>query len=206
MILSFVLLSNSIHTNLICPPVPPKAKGKRDRREIIAPHSGLDVDALLSREKRQKISSDNAIPEFKQMLAHPPDDKTIVDACNQMSGIIRDLVKNSLGDSRYQQAMQNMREFRQQMISYEMPEIYNDFIRDLKSRVMKGQLEGDRREFWFHLRGMRLGLIDDNASEHSEVTEKEAQEVRISPGTLKVLNLKQYFSLKTDIPTRSKES
>jgi ATP-dependent DNA helicase 2 subunit 2 len=159
-------------------PVPPKAKGTRGRRETIKPLSGLDVDSLLSREKRQKISEKNAIPEFKQMLKESSDDNVITDASNQMSNIIRSLVKNSgTGAVTHSRAMENMKAFRDEMIALEMPEIYNDFFRDFKNKVMKGQLGGDEREFWRGLRGSKLGLIDKNACDYSEVTETEANEV-----------------------------
>ena len=159
-------------------PVPPKAKGTRGRRETIKPLSGLDVDSLLSREKRQKISEKNAIPEFKQMLKDSSDDNVITDASNQMANIIRSLVKNSgTGAVTHSRAMENMKAFRDEMIALEMPEIYNDFFRDFKNKVMKGQLGGDEREFWRGLRGAKLGLIDKNACDYSEVTETEANEV-----------------------------
>lgn len=49
--------------------VPPKVKGKRSRREVIKPKSGLDLEELLGpREKRQKIDPKNPIPTFKQMM------------------------------------------------------------------------------------------------------------------------------------------
>jgi ATP-dependent DNA helicase 2 subunit 2 len=158
--------------------VPPKAKGTRGRREIIKPLSGLDVDSLLSREKRQKISEKNAIPEFKQMLEDSSDDNAIADASNQMSHIIQSLVKNpGTGAVTYPRAMENMKVFRDEMIALEMPEIYNDFIRNFKNKLMKGQLGADQKEFWTSLRGPKLGLIDKNACDYSKITEKEANEV-----------------------------
>lgn len=157
--------------------VPPKAKGTRGRREVIKPLSGLDVDSLLSREKRHKISPTNTIPEFKQMLARPPDDNVIYDAAKQIADIIRMHISQSTGDSKDEEVKADMQVFREYMIDFEMPDIWNDFIRDFKKRVIKGELGGDRREFFNTLRQIKLGLIDKSALEISDVTEKEANEV-----------------------------
>jgi ATP-dependent DNA helicase 2 subunit 2 len=158
--------------------VPPNVKGTRGRRrEVIKPLSGLDVNSLLSREKREKISPDNTIPEFKQMLASPPDDNVIYDAAKQMADIIRMHISHSTGESKYEEVVADMKVFREYMIEFEMPDIWNDFIRDFKKRVVKGELGGDRREFWQSLRGATLGLIDKSTLEISDVTETEANEV-----------------------------
>ena len=163
----------------------PKAKGKRFRRETIKPLSGLDVDSLLAREKRQKISVENTVPEFKQMLATGYSGNNVSDAAKQISEIILSLITKSVGDSGYAQAMENMRVMREELIEFEEPEIYNDFMRDLKQRVVKDELGGDRREFWFDAtRSNKLGLIDSSTTEFSDVTEKEAKEVSYSKNTL----------------------
>jgi len=169
--------------------VPPKVKGTRGRREVIKPLSGLDVDSLLSREKRHKISPINTIPEFKQMLASPADDNVIYDAAKQMVDIIRMHITQSTGDSKFEEAKADMQVFRKYMIDFEMPAIWNDFIRDFKKRLIKGELGGDRREFFNTLRSVRLGLIDKSALEVSDVTEEEATE---------------FYSLKLDLPSRSR--
>ncbi|KAE9379177.1 putative Ku family DNA helicase [Stipitochalara longipes BDJ] len=171
--------------------VPPKVKGTRGRREIPKPLSGLDVEALLNREKREKISPINTIPEFKQMLASPADDNVIHDAAKQMSNIIRMHVTNSTGKHKYEEAKADMKTFREYMIEFETPEIWNDFIRDFKTRVAKGELGGDRKDLFQSLRWNNLGLIDKQALEISDVTEKEAHE---------------FFSLGSDLPTRSRGS
>lgn len=157
--------------------VPPKVKGKRGRRETTKPLSGLDVESLLNREKREKISPNNTIPEFKQMLDSPADDNVIYDAAKQMANIIRTHISNSIAGVKEQEVKADMQVFREYMIEFEMPEIWNDFIRDFKKRVIKGELGGDRRDFWNSLRWINLGLIDKNALEISDVTEKEAKEV-----------------------------
>lgn len=166
--------------------MPPRAKGKRGK-EVIVPLSGLDIEALLS--KKHKISRDNAIPEFKQMLKRAKDEPTIAEAAKQMSNIICEMVKDSTGDSWYEQAISNLRVFRHEMIEYEVPELYNDFILELKNKLNKGQL-GDRRDFWLSWKGTKLGLIDAEDLDDSEVTEDEAA---------------QFWSLETSqLPTRER--
>jgi ATP-dependent DNA helicase 2 subunit 2 len=157
--------------------VPPKAKEKR-KRETAKPLSGLDVDSLLGREKRVKISADNAIPEFKRMLATAEDLDTIREATKQMYSIVRSLITHSLGDSGYARAVANMAVMQEELINMEEPGLYNEFIRDLKKRILAGDLGGDRREMMWEIRKAKLGLIDKNLSELSDMTESEASEVQ----------------------------
>lgn len=142
--------------------------------------SGLDVDALLGREKRAKITTENAIPEFKQMLETAEDISSIEEAAKQMGAITRSLITYSLGDSGYGRAIANLATMREELINMEEPALYNDFVKDLKKRLLGGELGGDRRDMMWEIRKAKLGLIDKRASEVSDVTEDEATEVRIS--------------------------
>lgn len=157
--------------------VPPKVKGKRNRREIITPLSGLDVDALLKGNKPKKISKENAIAEFKQILEDAESDNAVLNAVNQMSDIIRDLIKGSTGDSDFDRAQENIKVLREEMVDYEFPGYYNNFFKDLRKRLMKGELGGRRQEFWVNLKKARLGLIDNTALLTSDVSPEEATEV-----------------------------
>ncbi|KAI1762491.1 ATP-dependent DNA helicase II subunit 2 [Hypoxylon sp. FL1150] len=160
--------------------VPPKAKGRREKGAKPQPISGLDVDALLNQpqNKRTKIEPDNAIPGFKQMVEYASEESEIEDAANQMGGIIRSLITNSLGDSGYDRAVENLGVFRDTMVRWEMPDLYNSFLTDFKKRLLSGELGGDRRELWWQMKGARgaLGLIDQSVSEPSKVTSEEAAE------------------------------
>ncbi|KAF4629482.1 hypothetical protein G7Y89_g8662 [Cudoniella acicularis] len=173
--------------------VPPKKKGSRFKRDPIKPLSGLDVDSLLDRGRAQKISKENSIPDLKQILANTTSDSSIHDAAKQMSRIICDLVKDATGETGYDRAAENIKVLREELISLETPEIYNDFIRDLKHKILTGNLDGDRggnrREFFLQLRNLGLGLIDHQTVEQSEVSAEEAA---------------AFYSLKTDLPTWSK--
>ncbi|RDW71223.1 ATP-dependent DNA helicase II subunit 2 [Coleophoma cylindrospora] len=170
--------------------VPPKTKGKRKGRDTITPLSGLDIESLLNSQKRLKISAENAIPEFKQMLDNSETEETIENAADQMGVIIRGLVSKSTGNTEYDRAIENMKVMRDESIKYDLVEKYNDFLRDLKSKVAKAELNGDRREFWFQaVKQNRLGLIDDETIPTSTVSPQEARE---------------FFSIKSELPDRSK--
>lgn len=67
------------------------------------------------------------------------------------------------------------------MIEYEEPEIYNEFMRELRKNLLVEEdepgswnLGGERRALFFKFRGEKLGLIDRVASEASEVSPEEA--------------------------------
>lgn len=155
--------------------VPPKAKGKR-KRETVKPISGLDVDALLG-EKEGKISSDNAVPDFKRVLSSSDDVSDIEDAAKQMGEIVRVFITDSFGDSKYDRAIECIGVMREELMNLEEPGLYNTFVQDLKKKLLSGALGGDRRDFWFKIRYSKMGLIDQKQSEVSDVTAQEAEEV-----------------------------
>ncbi|PYH40969.1 ATP-dependent DNA helicase 2 subunit KU80 [Aspergillus saccharolyticus JOP 1030-1] len=155
--------------------VPPKAKGRKRTRETEKPLSGLDVDALLHQEKRTKISPNNAIPEFKQTLAQAENIETIKDAVRQMSAIVEGQIRHSLGDANYDRVKESLGTMRDELVAYEEPALYNDFLKGLKDKILQEKLGGDRRELWWLVRRSKLGLIDQQQSDRSEVTEEEAK-------------------------------
>lgn len=124
-----------------------------------------------------KISASNAIPEFKQTLSHAENVETIGDTVRQMATIVEDQIRNSLGDANYDRTVESLGVMRDELVSYEEPSLYNDFLKQLKEKVLKEELGGDRRELWWLLRRNRLGLIDQQQSDRSGVTEDEAKEV-----------------------------
>lgn len=177
--------------------VPPKAVGKRPR-DAPKPISGLDVDALLKQpeNQRSKIDPDNAIPEFKQLVDTAGDFADFEEAAKQMGQIVRQLITDSMGDNNYNRAIENMGVFRDKMTNLEEPDLYNVFVKDLKKRLLSGELGGDRRELWWQLKGARLGLIDQAAVEVSKVTPDEAVEVsHLQPHTERsnILTLLQFY-------------
>lgn len=156
--------------------VPPKPKGRRHQnRDSAKPLSGLNVDELLGREKRSSISAANAVPEFKQLLATAQDPHAIEDASKQMSHIIRSLIQHSLGDSGYGRALEALRVMRDELMALEEPRSYNDFLRRLKQDLLRGALQGDRKEMWYEIRRHQLGLI--TAREVAEVADVDMADV-----------------------------
>ncbi|KAJ5208844.1 hypothetical protein N7449_003223 [Penicillium cf. viridicatum] len=157
--------------------VPPKTKGRKRQRETEKPLSGLDVDALLSLEpKRTKISTENAIPEFKQTLSRAENIDAIHDAVQQMAKIIETQITHSLGHSNYDRIIEGLGTMREELVDYEEPVVYNDFVRQLKGKMLREELGGDRRELWWFVRKGKLGLIEKSEVDSSAVEEEEAQE------------------------------
>ncbi|KGO71826.1 DNA helicase, ATP-dependent, Ku type [Penicillium italicum] len=167
----------SLLTNAFRSIVPPKTKGRKRQRETEKPLSGLDVDALLSLEpKRTKISTENAIPEFKQTLSRAENIDAIHDAVQQMAKIIETQITHSLGHSNYDRVIESLGTMREELVDYEEPVVYNDFVRQLKGKMLREELGGDRRELWWFVRKGKLGLIGKSEVDSSAVEEEEAQE------------------------------
>ncbi|KAK8021465.1 Ku80 [Apiospora arundinis] len=157
--------------------VPPKAIGRRQKDKVV-PRSGLDIDALLKlpEHKRAKIDSNNAIPEFRQILDTSDDEYAVKNAAKQMGQIICDLISDSMGDLNYDRAIENLGVFREGMVDFEFAAVFNSYLLDLKKKILSGELGGDRRELWWMLKGKGLGLIDTSTVESSNVTPEEAAE------------------------------
>lgn len=95
-----------------------------------------------------------------------------------MGKIIEDQITYSLGDANYDRVIEELGTVREELEDYEEPGAYNDLIRKLKGKILdEGSLGGDRRELWWLVRRSKLGLIDNKASEVSNVSEEEAVEV-----------------------------
>lgn len=138
--------------------------------------SGLDVGALLgSKTKKPKITPENPIPEFRQALDAADSVEGIRDAAQQLSTIIETQIKDSFSDIAYPRAIEELTVLRDEMMDLEEPGIYNDFIKDLKRKLLAEELGGDRREMWWEVRKNKLGLIEKKISEQSSVDEEEAK-------------------------------
>lgn len=101
----------------------------------------------------------------------------IRDAVTQLGSIIETRVKDSFGDINYGRAIEELDVMRSEMIEIEEPAIYNDFVKTFKTKLLKGELSGDRRDMWYELKKAELGLIDGRQSESSTVTKEEAKQV-----------------------------
>lgn len=175
--------------------VPPKAQSKW-RKGAAKPESGraveaaVDIDELIrageeatARLKRgkPKIDKDNSIPMFKQLiqrLAEADNDKGIEAVTSAMGEVVQSLIKESMGDANYDRAIENIGELRDACIGLEVPELYNDFLRDLKKKIFSDALGKGRKYMWAKLRATssgRLGLITKSESEVSDITDKDMQ-------------------------------
>ena len=134
--------------------VPPRQKGRKRARDIEKPLSGLDVEGLLGREKRTKINADNAVPEFKQLLATAEDIETVKDATVQLAAIIEGYVQHSVGDSGYGRACEAIRVLKEELVELEEEQLFEDVLARLKEKVNGGKLGGDRREFWWRVKAV----------------------------------------------------
>lgn len=114
------------------------------------------------------------------MLSRAENIESIYDAVKQICVIIETQVKDSLGDANYDRVVEELGTIREEMVDYEEPALYNDFLRSLKSKLLLEELGGNRRELWWLLRRSKVGLIDRNTSGRSEVSEEEAKEVGLS--------------------------
>jgi len=161
--------------------VPPKARGKRFGRKgrEEKPLSDLDVGALLASDPKRntkRIDPRNAIPEFKQILNIGSDDVSAVqDAVKQLKNIMFEWIKHSVGDSGYGKAVEAIRVMREEMNDLDRPGPYNDAMQELKQKLLKEELGGERREMWFLVRRNKLGLLQQSDSSESEVTEEQAK-------------------------------
>jgi ATP-dependent DNA helicase 2 subunit 2 len=158
--------------------VPPKQKGRFRKKDAAQPISGLDVDALLTSTGKRTgtISAANAVPEFKQAVGDSTDDAMIERAVTQMGTVIEQLIRASVGNSGYERALEAMRVFREEMVEVEQPGLYNDWLRGFKTKVLGGELGGDRKEAWWRVRREKLGLIGNELAEGSEVSPEEGAE------------------------------
>lgn len=105
----------------------------------------------------------------------------IQDAAQQLGRIIETRIKDSFGDVAYARALEEITVMREEMSEMEEPEIYNNFARTLKQKLLSEQLGGNRKDFWWEFRKNRLGLIDNKASDSSKATEEDVKSVRGKP-------------------------
>lgn len=99
-----------------------------------------------------------------------------------MEKIIEGQIRDSFGDANYDRVIEYLGVLRDELVEYEEPVLYNDFIRRLKGSLQKDELRGDRKELWWLIRRKKIGLIDKSLSDQSEVTEEEGREVRANSG------------------------
>lgn len=171
--------------------VPPKTKGKRwNRKAAPAPLSNLDVAALLAQDpgrkaKGRRIDPKNAIAEFKQVFETGSDEAEVKDVFKQFCNIVTDWIRHSVGDSKYGQAVEGILVMREELVEFEEPDMFNDFLADLKKKIFGGELNGDRSFMWYKIRSGKLGLITSDEAQASKVTAEESKAFMIPPAAAK---------------------
>ena len=105
--------------------------------------------------------------------------EAVQDAVKQMSGIVENQIRHSLGNANYERVIEMLRVMQGELVEYEAPKLFNDMLRQIKEELLKGELGGDRDELWYVVRKNNLGLIDNGMSERSGVSEEEAKKVSL---------------------------
>ena len=111
------------------------------------------------------------------MLDSAESPAAIREAAESLSGVVEKHITDSFGGNLYGKAIEELSVIRTEMIELEEPGVYNTILRGLKEKLVKEELGGERKDFWYELRKSRLGLVDKKASERSDVGEDEAREV-----------------------------
>ncbi|KAF2860797.1 SPOC domain-like protein [Piedraia hortae CBS 480.64] len=159
--------------------VPPKAKGRHGRheKEQQKPLSNLDIKALLAQmpERRQsRIDPKNAIAEFKQSTISE-DPNAFPNACSQMKDIIYNWIRRASDESGYQQAIEALSVMREETAELELPMLYNDMVRELKAKLLVGELGQSKEEVWHYIRHNQLGLLVESETKGG-VDDEEARQ------------------------------
>lgn len=154
--------------------VPPRTRAKRGRgaggkRDEAKPLSGLDIDSLLGgeeadgAEKEKKrlgpIDQRNAVPEFKQMMDRTKGVDEMREVFGRMGEVVRELVRGSMGDQKYERALECLRVLREEVVEMEEGRWWNEWLKAFKGEVLRGTLGEGREEFWFRVRQNRYGLL-----------------------------------------------
>lgn len=95
-------------------------------------------------------------------------------AAKEMFEIAKELIKESLSDANYEQAVAVLKCVRDEMKEIEELGVYNEEFRRLKGEVLGRGLGGDRFDVWVKFRSTGVGLVVGE-EETGGVTEEEAR-------------------------------
>ena len=107
--------------------------------------------------------------------AESPD--AIREAAEGLGNLIEKHITDSFGGNLYGKAVEEMTAMRDELIEVEEPGLFNMILRKIKEKLVKGELGGERRDFWYEMKRNKIGLIDKKHSDKSEVGEDEAKQV-----------------------------
>ncbi|KIW67884.1 hypothetical protein PV04_07099 [Phialophora macrospora] len=159
-----------------------KGRVRTRDRHAEKPLSGLDIEKLLRKERpveqgKIHINPNNAIPEFKDIFKTTADMDIVKEAVKQMQQIIEDLVKRDYGQKNYDMIVEGLGTIRNETIGMEVPNYYNDVLREFKEKLFQGQLGENRGELWYRIRTGNIGFISKDEEELSEMTRDETDDL-----------------------------
>ena len=53
--------------------------------------------------------------------------------------------------------------------------MYNEILRELKKKLLNGDLGGERKEMWYQIRSKKLGLVAKGEHNMSDVSDEDAK-------------------------------
>ncbi|EFA77444.1 ATP-dependent DNA helicase [Heterostelium album PN500] len=140
---------------------------KKRKADDLADYS---LDKLVSGYVNE-VGSINPVQNFKDMLARR--DIDLVDkAISLMKQRIVQLVNDSLKDQFYQKALECVVALRRGSIKESESLVFNQFLRELRDYYESKK----RDDFWQLIVTNQIGLITNDESDDSEITEKESKE------------------------------
>ncbi|CAF0990776.1 unnamed protein product [Didymodactylos carnosus] len=147
-----------------------------DEKENIVTNDGLESDkvnmeAMATKKKLtiKQIGSVTPMEDFKTIIESQS--LPFEEACRQLRDQITDLIQNSFGDAFYLKALACLIGLRETCIQKLEPNVYNDFIRNLKKWLQTIA----RKDFWDKIVQEKLTIISSNECIESNVFPAEAE-------------------------------
>ncbi|XP_031552940.1 X-ray repair cross-complementing protein 5-like isoform X2 [Actinia tenebrosa] len=141
---------------------------KRQRTEDAADETDFSM-AAQAKGKVTEVGTVEPVADFKELISRKDVDQ-FDEAAKQMKDRIVQLIMDSFGDQFYPKAMDCVVALRQESIKAGEAEMFNDFLRDLKSKIFNQRGHG----FWLRLVKDHLTLINKDESPDSSLTKDDA--------------------------------
>ena len=122
-------------------------------------------------EKVEKISSMNPVGDFNKMITDREEDR-VDDALTQMRLIILEFIRHSTQGDMYEKALDCLKAMRKACIANDEADNFNNFLKELKERFSIGI----HKDYYESVRNNRIGLITNEESFKSKVTNEEAED------------------------------
>ncbi|XP_062520922.1 X-ray repair cross-complementing protein 5-like [Corticium candelabrum] len=126
--------------------------------------------AVLSKAQVKEVGTVDPVGDFKSLISCQDVDM-FDEACQQMVRRITQLVFDSFGDQFYSKALECMHALREAAVKLREPDVFNSFLRELKSRMT-----GRSAPFWQRVKAAGISLITSAEANDSTVSRDEARE------------------------------